>query len=34
MKVWVEAVERSRQLAHEWQDWLSRGCPADALKPL
>lgn len=34
MKVWVEAVERSRQLAQEWQDWLSRGCPADALKPL
>ena len=34
MKVWVEAVERSRQLAEEWQDWLSRGCPADVLKAL
>jgi hypothetical protein len=34
MKVWVEAVERSRQLAEEWQAWLARGCPADVLLPL
>jgi hypothetical protein len=31
---WTEAVARSAQLADEWQDWLSRGCPVNELKPL
>lgn len=31
---WTDAVARAMQLADEWQDWLQRGCPADALKPL
>ena len=34
MKVWTEAVARSRQLADEWQEWLVQGCPVNALSPL
>lgn len=34
MKVWTQAVERSRQLSDEWQQWLAQGCPAEALQPL
>ena len=31
---WLTAVQEARALADDWQDWLHRGCPADALLPL
>lgn len=34
IKVWTAAVAQARALADEWQEWLAKGCPADALKPI
>jgi hypothetical protein len=31
---WRLAVQRSRQLADEFEGWLARGAPADAVRPL
>jgi hypothetical protein len=34
VRAWTQAVAQAEALSHEWQDWLSRGCPVSELKPL
>lgn len=34
IKLWTAAVAESERLAQDWDDWLQRGCPVDALRPL
>lgn len=34
VQAWRRAVAESARLAHEWADWLAKGCPTDRVKPL
>ncbi len=34
VKAWSQAVSEGERLAAEWDDWLARGTPADAVRPL
>jgi len=34
IKAWSKAVAESARLADEWQEWLAKGCPVDAIQAL